>query len=771
MAAPTTNGWPAETTGLRRLLMLTLPMALGFAAAMAMAWATSGDLASGLASAADCVAFAMGIFAWRLGARGHLTAVVTIIIGTILAMSVVLAIVPPPTPGLAALPLVASTIALQYVAGKTLRRLIVLCWVTSTLVSLEIETLPPVQPDTWTTLMDVLTLSAVIGVAMIILGQFANRLRDSLALTEASRQALQASEARHRSVVEELDEVVFRTDAAGCWTLLNPAWTRITGRTVESSLGQPAAASIEAEDRALIRVQIEGLLAGTIDRFSESARLLTTDGVTRWAELRARPALDADGAVVGMSGTLTDETERRRLQRQLTELAVRDPLTGLANRTLFRDRVENARARGRRGRRRSAVLFLDLDGFKAVNDSLGHAAGDRLLVETAARLSGALRPGDTIARLGGDEFGILLEDVVDMSDAVEVADRLVLVAREPVTVDGHRFVGSASIGMALLDCHTKGIDEVLRNADVAMYEAKATNRGGHAAFEPAMHRAAIARVDDLDQLRLAVERGQLYLDYQPIVDLVTEQMTGVEALLRWRHPVRGIISPATFIPLAEESGLIVSIGGWVIHEACRQARTWLDAMPRHTRLSIGINLSAVQLADPGLVGEISAALEESAIEPELLLFELTETAVMANPDRAAERMAVLKSLGVRLAIDDFGTGYSSLSYVRKFPVDVLKLDRSLITGLEQDPSAVAMAEVFVRLGRLLSLTTVAEGIETSGEAEILRRLDCHLAQGFHFGRPTDPATIAARLRRLPSSAHTGSALRSRETDSELRATG
>jgi diguanylate cyclase (GGDEF)-like protein len=638
-------------------------------------------------------------------------------------------------------------------------------------VALEIETLPPVRPDTWTTLMDVLTLSAIVGVAMILLGQFADRLRDSLAHIEAAREALQASEARHRSVVEELDEVVFRTDAAGRWTLLNPAWTQITGRSVESSLGQPVAASIEADDRALIRAQMDGLLAGTIDRFSESARLATTEDVTRWVELRARPAFDAEGHVAGVSGTLTDVTERRRLQQQLSDLALRDPLTGLANRNLFRDRVGNAQARCRRGRRLSAVLFLDLDGFKAVNDSLGHGAGDQLLVETAARLSGALRPGDTLARIGGDEFGILLDGLVDMSDAVEVADRLVAVAREPVTVDGHRFVGSASIGIAPLDRKTTGIEEVLRNADLAMYEAKATNRGGCTIFEPAMHWAAVARVDDLDELRVALERGQLYLDYQPIVDLTTERMTGVEALLRWRHPVRGIIEPATFIPLAEESGLIVPIGAWVIHEACRQARIWLDSLPPRTNFSVGINLSPVQLADPGLVGEIAAALEESGIEPGVLLFELTETAVMANPEQAAERMAVVKLLGVRMAIDDFGTGYSSLSYVHRFPVDVLKLDRSFISGLERDQSATAMAEVFVRLGRLLNLTTVAEGIETSGEAEALRRLDCHLAQGFLFGRPTDPATIGDRLNRLAGPPRMGSGRRSTETVTELRATG
>jgi diguanylate cyclase (GGDEF)-like protein/PAS domain S-box-containing protein len=595
--------------------------------------------------------------------------------------------------------------------------------------------------------MNVLSLSAIIGVAMILLAQFADRLRDSLALTEAARKETAESEARHRNVVEELDEVIFRTDAEGRWTLLNPAWHLITGRSVESSIGRSLFDSIDDADQAGVRAKTDELLSGAVDRFTGSARLLTADGVIRWVEVRARPALDDGGLVTGISGTMTDVTERRRMQRELTEMALHDPLTGLANRTLFRDRIESARARGRRGRTVSAVLFVDLDGFKSVNDTVGHAAGDRLLVETAERFKIVLRPGDTIARLGGDEFGILLEGVAGFPDAVEVAERLVAAAREPVAVDGRRFVSSASIGIALLSRATTGADEVLRNADIAMYEAKATNRGGYMTYEPAMHEAAMARVDDLEQLRSAVEREEFYLDYQPIVDLATEQVVGVEALLRWRHPTRGTISPAAFIPLAEESGLIVPIGAWVIQQACRQARSWIDTVPGHRTFSMGINLSAVQLADPGLTAEIARAMSETGVPPESLLFELTETAVMADPERAAARMAVVKSLGVRLAIDDFGTGYSSLSYVRKFPVDVLKLDRSFISGLERDPSAIATAEVFVRLGRLLGLTTVAEGVETVAEADTLRRLECDMAQGFHFGRPSDPATIGRLLAR------------------------
>jgi diguanylate cyclase (GGDEF)-like protein len=460
--------------------------------------------------------------------------------------------------------------------------------------------------------------------------------------------------------------------------------------------------------------------------------------------MRTHPALGRDGGVVGLSGTMSDVTERRRLEAELTHLAFHDPLTGLANRALFRDRVDHTLLLSRRTRQNGAVLFLDLDSFKSVNDSFGHAAGDRLLVEIAGRLQRCLRPGDTISRLGGDEFGILLEGVLE-ADAAEVAVRLSAVAREPVTLDEHIIVGSASIGIAMLDQGTASAGDALRNADVAMYVAKVRRAGGHAIFRPEMHLASVERTEDLSRLRVAIDQEELYLDYQPIIDLSTGRLTGVEALVRWHHPVRGIVPPAAFIPLAEESGLIVALGAWVTREACRQLRAWDGLAPGRPGPTMSINLSAVQLVNDGLVAEVADILVETGLDPHRLVFEITETGLMTDPDLAEQRLRTLKGLGVRIAIDDFGTGYSSLAYLRRFPIDVLKLDRTFISGLERNGPSAALAEIFVQLGRALHIETVAEGVETMGEAELLRDLDCQLAQGFQFSRPVDPACIAALL--------------------------
>jgi EAL domain-containing protein (putative c-di-GMP-specific phosphodiesterase class I) len=304
-------------------------------------------------------------------------------------------------------------------------------------------------------------------------------------------------------------------------------------------------------------------------------------------------------------------------------------------------------------------------------------------------------------------------------------------------------VVSASVGIAMVDRTTASVDAVLRNAGTAMYQAKGQPDGGYAVFEPSMHRTAMTRLEDMARLRTALERDEFFLEYQPIVDLATGRMKGVEALVRWRHPERGTVPPGSFIPLAEESGLIVPLGAWIIWEACRQAGEWQRRWPG--RLSMSINLSAVQLAHPDLLEHVARGLDDSGIEPGLVVLEITETAVMTDPDRALKQLAELKSLGVRLAIDDFGTGYSSLNYVSRFPVDILKLDRSFITGMQLGTASAAMVETFIRLGRLLNLETIAEGVETLAEAEALWALRCQSVQGFYFARPVDAATIEAFL--------------------------
>jgi len=459
---------------------------------------------------------------------------------------------------------------------------------------------------------------------------------------------------------------------------------------------------------------------------------------------------------------LHDVTERKQLEEQLAHQAFHDPLTNLANRVLFRDRVEHALQRIVRGTGSPAVLFIDLDNFKAVNDGLGHSAGDWLLIEVAARLSSCLRPADTVARLGGDEFAVLLDDKA--ANAADVAERILAAFRDPFTVQGNDIVVMMSIGIAPLVAH-QGADDVLRNADLALYRAKAAGKGCVASFEPEMHVAALRRLELETELRRAIEgesgAGELLIYYQPIARLSTGRMFGFEALIRWDHPERGILEPLDFISLAEETGLVIPLGKRVLHEACHQTRKWqLHFGPslRGTGMSlmVGVNLSGRHLSQPELVHDVSACLRSSGLAPDHLVLEMTESMLVHDNRATLERLHALKSLGVRLSIDDFGTGYSSLAYLERFPVDSLKMDRSFIEGL--GPGAKSpLAEAVIGLGRILGLRVVAEGIETKEQWERLRRLGCGLGQGYYLSRPLPRsdfeqliAASAANVRELKS---------------------
>lgn len=450
-----------------------------------------------------------------------------------------------------------------------------------------------------------------------------------------------------------------------------------------------------------------------------------------------------DGEVVGRVWSFSDITSTVRLQDELKHQALHDALTGLANQSLFRDRVEHAAARIERVGGRLAVLFVDLDDFKTINDSLGHAAGDDLLVSVSKRLKDCVRTVDTAARLGGDEFAILVEDADEDGVALRIADRLIASLQQPIVLAGREVVISASVGIAFGGPGSNA-EDLLRNADLAMYTAKAQGKRCVRTFAPAMHHAALERLEAEAALRGAAERGELVVHYQPIFDLWSGRIEGFEALVRWQHPTRGLLAPGAFIPFAEQTGLIDEIGRYVLQTACTEAASWLTDGVGYDAPAISVNLAPRQLLDPRLPTSIRATLELVDLAPERLILEITEGALMADPVRAIASLEALDEMGVRLAVDDFGTGYSSLAYLQQFPIDILKIDRAFVSNLTSDPRS-SLASAIVQLTRTLGLTPLAEGIETEEQAEVLRSLGCSLAQGFHLGRPIDAAATRALL--------------------------
>ena len=475
------------------------------------------------------------------------------------------------------------------------------------------------------------------------------------------------------------------------------------------------------------------------------AMLRHRDGTHRSAELTLSSLLH-EPAVGGIVVNAHDITERKELEEQLTHQALHDPLTGLANRALYRDRLEHALLRDHSRRPALAVLFIDIDDFKSVNDSLGHTAGDELLVAVTHRIQAALRSGATFARLGGDEFAVLIDNPVDDHEVETVADRILSVLLEPFHVENRALVVNVSIGIATTATATD-TESLLRNADMAMYSAKASGKGRYQRFERRMHETAIARLELEADLRLAVERDELVLNYQPVVDLGTGAVRGVEALLRWHHPKLGLVSPLKFITLAEETGLILPIGRWVIGQACAQAAAWRAALGEQAP-RVNVNVSGRQFKHPRFVDEVASIIFSSGAESRLIVLELTESLMMEDTEDTLLRLHELKELGVQVAMDDFGTGYSSLAYLQRFPVDVLKIDQSFVSGprgLGESDEALALVRAIVALSETLGIRTVAEGVETAAQRDRLRSVGCRMGQGYLFSRPVPAQEIHALL--------------------------
>jgi diguanylate cyclase (GGDEF)-like protein len=450
--------------------------------------------------------------------------------------------------------------------------------------------------------------------------------------------------------------------------------------------------------------------------------------------------INAGDRLIGAVIVLRDVTRQRALEHDLRHQALHDGLTGLPNRKLFLDRLEHAMARAREAGEPVGVLYLDLDGFKKVNDSLGHNAGDQLLRTAAERLQAVLRPHDTVARLGGDEFAVLLEGA-DCPETL-VTELLAALSR-PFLLHGREATVSASIGVVPDAARYTDADEVVRNADVAMYAAKAGGKARHQVFENRMHEQLLDRLDQENRLREAVHRGELRLHLQPVVEVPQRRLAGVEALVRWEDPERGLQAPGTFIPLAEETGLITEIDRWVLLEACQAVRNWQETSPGTAPVWVSVNLSAANLEVPDLTDRVAYALATSGLSPRCLVLELTETVLMRDIAVTAQRLEELRDLGVQIAIDDFGTGYSSLGYLRDIPVDVLKVDRSFIIGLATSPRQQELVSAVIQLGHTLGLKVVVEGIEEESQLTALEAMGCRYAQGYHLGRPAPAAAVQA----------------------------
>jgi diguanylate cyclase (GGDEF)-like protein/PAS domain S-box-containing protein len=545
-----------------------------------------------------------------------------------------------------------------------------------------------------------------------------------------------------------IGDAVVCTDISGNITFLNLVAEKMTGWAWEEAVGRPMDDVFRIQD-ALTRettpnpMDVAVGLNRTV-HLPANCILIRRDGFETPIEDSVAPIHDREGKATGAVIVFRDVSAARAMAEQMTHSAQHDFLTGLPNRMLLNDRVNQAIVLAPRHNKKVAVLFLDLDGFKHINDSLGHPIGDKLLQSIAKRLVGCVRNSDTVSRQGGDEFVVLLSEMEQQEDAAISAIRVLEAVAEAHSIDHHDLHLTASIGVSVYPDDGLDAETLIKNADTAMYQAKENGRQSYQFFKPAMNVRAVERQSIEESLRRAIERKEFLLHYQPKIRLGTGEITGAEALIRWTHPTRGPVSPANFIPVAEDCGLILPIGHWVLREACKQARAWLDAgLPLGT---IAVNISSMEFREDNFLESVFATLSETGLDPKFLELELTESVLMKRAESAASVLKALRARGVQIAVDDFGTGYSSLSYLRKFPIDALKIDQSFVRQITSAPDDTTIVTAVISMGRSLKLRVVAEGVETQGELSFLQAHQCEEAQGYYFSRPVLPQQFAILLK-------------------------
>jgi diguanylate cyclase (GGDEF)-like protein/PAS domain S-box-containing protein len=569
-----------------------------------------------------------------------------------------------------------------------------------------------------------------------------NRMRDK---TRAALAALQSSEEQFQLATEAADVGLWDWDPRSNATYMSPVFKRQIGYRDEEvpNRYEEWESRLHPEDHARTLTMVQDYLAGRVPNYEVEYRLRHKDGSYRWFLSRGAVQRDEAGQAARMLGVQVDITERRRAEEQVGRLAHYDSLTGLPNRVLFADRLDQAMIESDRHGRLVGVAFLDLDRFKNINDTLGHDAGDQLLKAVAERLTGAVRKGDTVARLSGDEFTLILADMGHMDDVVRVAQKVLDAFTQPFHVAGRELHMTASLGITLYPFDVKDVSGLLRNADIAMYRAKEHGRNTYQFYAADMMTKAVENLALENDLRHAVARGELVLHYQPIIGCADGEILGMEALVRWQHGTRGLIPPLQFIPLAEDTGLIVPIGEWVLREACTQCRRWQREFKRPLR--IAVNLSARQFGQPPIARTVRRVLEGTGLDPATLELEITESVLLHHDAEKLESLRALAEIGVTLSIDDFGTGYSSLSYLKRFPVDALKIDQSFTHDIPDDADDTALARAIIHMAHILGLKIVAEGVETQAQFEFFRSEHCDAAQGFYFSKPLPAEEFAALL--------------------------
>ncbi len=565
-------------------------------------------------------------------------------------------------------------------------------------------------------------------------------------------EQLRKSETRYALAAQGANDGLWDWDLVNEDIYYSPRWMEILG--IEPNEEKTPSKTfwldrIHPNEYAEVIGELTAHLYGETKHFKNEHRILHSDGEYRWVLIRGLAVKDNNGKAVRIAGSMTDISERKFAEEKLAHDALHDNLTGLPNRKRFMERLQRSLDRIKISSEYSfAVLFIDLDRFKTINDTMGHQAGDELLLNISQKLELLIRPSDMVARLGGDEFVVLIENVSTEEQIIPIAGRILKEIQQPANLGGFEIYTSASIGIVFGSSEYEKPDDLVRDADLAMYRAKSKGKARFELFDAQMHSGALSLLQLEIDLRHAIEHQEFMLNYQPIVSLNSSEIVGFEALVRWNHPIRGLVSPDEFIPIAEETGLILPIGKWVLHEACRQMREWQDEFPIASDFIMHVNISACELEQKSLISQIERILGETNLEPHCLKLEITETVIMSNAEEAIKTVKKLREMGVRVSIDDFGTGYSSLSYLHRFPIDTLKIDRSFINRIGFEDEHAEIIRTIIKLACNLGMDVVAEGVENEAQMKFLKDMNCDFGQGYYYSRPVNSFIAAEMIEKL-----------------------